>query len=459
MPTAGTEIVEPVAIKVPAVRCIGLRIEGPAAPRVRLLQRRAKVWGPFFPPPPTAKGDIELGVVGVGGMGERNFVLRGVGWQQSGLIAPVLLASSLDPVTDVLVVRNRLTLPFMETLARLLSTCEGKPKLRFVPQGDDSGDLWIQDAVEFGVSSAPDSRGRGRQTVTALLGLRAKHDMGLECAPLDFGVSNYVERELPEVVPVTIGEPRPKRRWIDWYGNLEVSPPVPGFPYGRVLTGEQKGLRIHPDLLTFLDQQNLQWPALFLDTSWLTIGHVDEIINFVPAKNGKGFRALLPSPTLARTILEGAIRDGKGDTPVFAGTPKATTAMRLLEEVAKSPETDEIIKALTTMRAQLKDGLGLEADDIVEVPALFKEGAAVIPNGVNSLVIGRDVIIPDPLGPKVNGEDLFQKAIQTRLAPLDLRLTFINVWEPYHSRSGEIHCATNTIRRLRKVDWWKGEKG
>jgi hypothetical protein len=370
------------------------------------------------------------------------------------VIAPVLLASSLDPVEEVLVVRNQRTAGFCETLAALLPWTEEKPALRPLDHADSSSDLWMQDTVEIGRVAVPETDGKTRQIVAPLLGLRAKHDMGLNCAPLDALVGRHFERTRG-AVPITVGEPLPGRRWIDWFGNLEVSPSVKGFPHGRILTGEQKGLRIHPDLLAFLEAQQVQWPPLFLDVSWLTIGHVDELINFVPAPDRQGFRALLPSPALARRVLETLAKEGRGDALVFPGKKTETTVQRLLEEAAKSDETKAIEASLMETRARLKEGLGIEAADIVEMPVLFREGLAVIPNGVNSLVIGRDVIVPDPCGPIIGGEDRFQTVIREQLAPLGLRLHFVDIWEPYHTRAGEIHCGTNTVRRLRNPLWWK----
>jgi len=36
-----------------------------------------------------------------------------------------------------------------------------------------------------------------------------------------------------------------------------------------------------------------------------------------------------------------------------------------------------------------------------------------------------------------------------------LSVRFLDIWEPYHTRSGEIHCGTNAIRRLRDGRWWR----
>ncbi|GAB4468391.1 MAG: hypothetical protein OHK0029_40750 [Armatimonadaceae bacterium] len=397
---------------------------------------------------------MPLALAAVPGSGSRAFTLTVDGMARSGVVAPVLLASALDPVESVWVVRNRLTRKFTEELAALVAKTEGAPTVRYVEHSDSSSDIWMQDTVEFAVSSYPEGSTGSRQIITPLTGLRSKHDMGLNCAPLDARVREMVTRELPAAVPVDVGEPLPGRRWIDWYGNLEVSPPVRGFPLGRILTGEQKGLRIHPDLITFLEQQTVQGPPLFLDVSWLTIGHVDELINFVPAPDRKGFRALLPSPALALRLLEEAIRTGHGDSRIFSGRKSEISAQNLRSKIGLSEETATITAALARTRTTLHDELGLEDADIVELPALFQDGLAVLPNPVNSLVLGKTVLIPAPEGPKINGADLFQKAIRERLEPLGLRLHFMDIWEPYHTRSGEIHCGTNTVRRLRNPQWW-----
>ncbi|MBC8140151.1 MAG: hypothetical protein H7Y38_01780 [Armatimonadetes bacterium] len=370
-------------------------------------------------------------------------------------VAPVLLTSSLDPVETVFVVQSKLTGAFVAELTRLLPKCDGKPRLQVIDGSAVPHDIWMQDTVEIGVCAVPDGRGV-KQIPVPLTGLRALHN-GIKTAPFDDAVRQHFAAAA-RYVPVQAAASRPNTRWIDWFGNMEVSPPVPGFPHGRVLTGYQKDLRFHPDFLAFLEAQGLQVPPLFIDVSWLTIGHVDEIINFVPARGGKGFRALLPSPALAKSLLETAAKNGHGNAPVFAGTKEATTVTRLLSEVAESGETRVIEKSLSETRRQLRAELALGDADIVTLPVLFKDGLPVIPNAVNSLVIGRDAIAPAPLGAKVGGTDIFEKAIRDALVPLGCRVHFVDIWEPYHTRSGEIHCGTNTVRRLQNPRWWANEK-
>lgn len=366
-------------------------------------------------------------------------------------VAPILLASSLDPVVSVFVVKSALSEKFVGELARLLPKCDGKPTLTAIAPVTVPHDLWMQDTTEIGVCAVPDGRGV-KQIPVPFGGLRGKHE-GIKTDALDQTVRDHFAADA-NYVPVQAAESRPNTRWIDWFGNLEVSPPVPGFPHGRVLTGFQKELRFHPDLIAFLEAQKLQCPPLYLDVSWLTIGHVDELINFVPARGGKGFRALLPSPALATAILEKAVKDGHGGSPVFAGTKQETTVSKLLAEVAGTSETRAIETSLRETRKKLATELQLSPDDIVSLPVLFKDGLAVIPNGVNSLVIGRDVIIPAPNGPRIGKTDPFEDAIRERFHPLGLRSHFIDIHEPYHVRSGEIHCGTNAVRRLKNPRWW-----
>jgi len=388
---------------------------------------------------------------------------------------PVLLASSLDIADEIFIILNALSAKVASDLKNILADVRDnngkKTPVRVTSLGGGAvpHDLWMQDTVEFGVAPTPDGKTGVRQTVAPLLGLRAKHD-GIKTAPLDAFVADYLRaREAKDdIVCVQAAVARENTRWIDWYGNLEVSPPCRdqktgrAFPHGRILTGRQKELGFHPDLLAFLEAQELQWPPLVLDVSWLTIGHVDELVNFVPAPGKPGFRALVPSPFAARDLLRQVVEGGKGErgtpeTPVFAGTKSQTTAGALLARIEKSDESRKIEDSVRETRARLCDGLGIRDADILALPVLFEDGLAVIPNAVNSLVVGKTVVVPAPHGPADarTGEDVWAHAIRERLEPLGLSVRFLDIWEPYHTRSGEIHCGTNAIRRLRDGRWWR----
>lgn len=346
---------------------------------------------------------------------------------------PFLLCSSLDPVEALFVIETLRTKSFVAELTRLASV----PVHALANDPAHASDIWMQDTVEFGV--------RGDRPV-ALLGLRDKHDQGLVCGPLDRLVERYLQEKLPHIERMNVGEALPKRRWVDWYGNLEVSPPVPGFPQGRILTGRQKELSFHPEALAFLAKQKVQWPPVFVDVSWLTIGHVDEVINFVPAgakkekrelrAERKGWRALLPCPESVASALSGL----SDDQPIFVGKPGETTAGKL-KALAQNAEQQRIRAALKVTREQLRAELGIEDSDILALPALFEDGLAVIPNPVNSLVVGKQIFVPDPCFTP------FRHQLASKLSELGLTVHFLDIWEPYHTASGELHCGTNALRR------------
>jgi protein-arginine deiminase len=370
-------------------------------------------------------------------------------------VAPFLLASALDPVEEVLVVKNERTAGFVKELERIVLGAGAR--LRPVEfEGSVESDVWVQDTVEIGRVCVPSSTGI-RQAVAVLSGIRSKHD-GTNCEPLD----RYIREHLGHLGAIVIdaASPREDTRWIDWYGNLEVSPPVTDrsgreFPFGRVLSGVQKDLGMHPDILGFLEAQGLQVPPLLIDTSWLLIGHVDEVVSFVPSTNRRGFYVLLPSPLLARYILEEIETQGGADLPVFADHVGETTVAALLKDVAKSGENSHIQQVLHETRAHLCEGLGVDDDDFIEVPVLFQGGVAVIPNCVNGLICNGHAILPDPLGPRVGGKDAFAEPIRSALTSLGVQVHFVDIWEPYHTGTGEIHCGTNTIRRIQMPAWWE----
>jgi protein-arginine deiminase len=100
---------------------------------------------------------------------------------------------------------------------------------------------------------------------------------------------------------------------LDSFGNLEVSPPVTvkgvNYPFGRLLFGGTRP-EIIPEprrklkvLRDFFFAQKIQAPfEIFSD--WLSVGHIDEFMNFIPAPNPKGFKLILASPDKCYDLLK-----------------------------------------------------------------------------------------------------------------------------------------------------------
>src|SRR5262249_16896510 len=156
--------------------------------------------------------------------------------------------------------------------------------------------------------------------------------------------------------------------------------------FGRIITGKQHELSLHPGVMKFLEMQAVQWPPIIVDTSWLTIAHVDEVVNFVPAKSQVGFKVLLPSPKAARKMLAPIQDKGMDDEArVFVGTQEESTLGSLRRNVAETSENVAIDESVARLREQLKTEMNLSDSDFVMLPVLYEHGGAVIPSAVNSM--------------------------------------------------------------------------
>ena len=368
-----------------------------------------------------------------------------------GRVAPFLLSSCLDPAEAVQVVETKATTEFVHNLKPLVEAAGARLEIvadASIPERD----IWMQDAVEIG--SATDGE---RVMPVALHGNRgreldavfAKRELGR-----DFGVIKKG------------GFRGQAAEWIDWYGNLEVSPPLAvkdrEFKNGRIYAGTQGERAMHPEVIAFLEAQGAQGPVLWLDTSWLVIGHVDEIVSWVPSRVGTPFRMIIPSPRLAVEILEQAERDAPGGI-LNRGTKREGDRPNEFERpVAEALKDKGLMEAqeyvqgkIDAVRQTLQEGLGVSDADIIEIPVLFSSDKRWFPgryfaetaNMVNGLLLGNTYIVPDPHGPLVNGQDVLLEAVKDRLEPLGCRVVALDCSYPYHRGGGEIHCGTNATRR------------
>ena len=80
---------------------------------------------------------------------------------------------------------------------------------------------------------------------------------------------------------------------------------------------------------------------------------------------------------------------------------------------------------------------------------------AFVAGMVNMLVINKHCIVPKPFGPVVSTVDQFEKDVLDKLQPLGLTVSFLDCWDEYHVNLGEVHCATNTLRKLTPARWWE----
>uniref|UniRef100_A0AAQ5XW69 Protein-arginine deiminase n=1 Tax=Amphiprion ocellaris TaxID=80972 RepID=A0AAQ5XW69_AMPOC len=261
---------------------------------------------------------------------------------------------------------------------------------------------------------------------------------------------------------------------LDSFGNLEVSPPVTvngkKYPLGRIIIGvafptATKGRNMTKVVQEFLFAQKVQEPvALFSD--WLLVGHVDEFMTFVPASDRKCYLCLLCAcPDAGYKLFRGLQNDGHGQAKMFDDEEQITVDEILNDEILQS-HNNYVQSCIDWNRDVLKRELGLDDDDIIDMPILFKlveemgsesRAVAYYPDMVNMIVLGKNLGIPKPFGPKVNGRCALEAEMCSLLEGLGLRCTFIDDFASYHKLLGEVHCGSNVRRQPFDFKWWNLE--
>jgi hypothetical protein len=467
-----------------------LEVSAATAKRVRIFAARAPGAGEVIGPaagarytlPDLSFGERELGIealcfAGAGGWNgkaEIQFRIEDGGdlvHQQTAQlrVAPWMMPSHLEPAEKVFVVDAGLAnRRFRADLHALVSGagCTLQPHAEL-------DDPWMQDCLEIGYSFMP----KHHRPVA----LRAKRDR-----PLKTFARTLLEPDFgyEEPTPTVRGD-----NTFDSNGNLEVTPPVRSragkeYPWGRIYFGPGRaGERFDARVASFLDAQQVQAP-LRIDTSWLAVGHVDEILSFVPSSSasrspssssgGKGFKLLLASPRRAFALLRAASAGGWGASKLltgrqFDGRSAEVSIDGFLDAGIPGLElsaatlrrfNDRASARLDAIRDALAGEISLDADDLIEVPMIFMPNQAqpifadaLTAGMVNMLVVNGHCIVPKPFGPVLGGRDLFEEDLRSELLALGLTVSFLDDWYEYHVNLGEVHCATNTLRRPKAAQW------
>ena len=221
-----------------------------------------------------------------------------------------------------------------------------------------------------------------------------------------------------------------------------------------------------PQLRKFLYSQKVQSP-FEIYTDWLTVGHVDEIICFVPVVNDIGFQVLVASPQRAKAILERLQFQGHGTAKMFVGMMRGEPGSGENAEISINEilndrsfwfENDSYQTIMNSNISILKKELNIGDENIIQIPVLFhptgsNRTAAYFPDMVNHLVINSASIVPKPHGPIIDGECAFEKAFRGSFPERDVM--FVDDWYSYHEILGEVHCGTNIQRKsFANKPWW-----
>lgn len=363
-------------------------------------------------------------------------------------------------------------------------------KLEVIPAGESLGDRWTQDIMELGYSAVPASH----DLVSVI---RTPRSRG--AGPGDH-FAKYPGREMlgPDFGYYEANKPIPNSS-LDSFGNLECSPPIgTHYPFGRIVYGTTGGGTGHANMMVemreLLEGQGIQDP-IPLDTGWLTVGHVDEFLSFIPDKSGThGFKVAFACPEDALDLVRKAAA-AKPTAPLFDAITgndgavfplpplgsiggyldeyiAAKTAGQFMANADAVALQTKVQKTLNDQKTILKKELSLKDSDFIDLPILFTatdktvllDCIALTPGSVNMLVVtkaGRkaDLIIPKPFGPVLGAtgtKSEFEKAIDTAFAPNpDVKVHYVDCFLTYHIMQGEIHCGTNSNRKPPTKKWWQ----
>lgn len=380
--------------------------------------------------------------------------------------APFIFTDDLQPAERMFVLRiadrdNGPNLPFVNALTAALPASIA---LQTASEWDYQADRWLQDNMQPGYQSRP--RGDTVQVMRAYL--QTERPGGLEAFVPD------------EVLAPGVGFSYPggNATSLNYGGNLELAPPHSAdgkaWTFGRfvlgggnngTLTGQPYADRMTERQRLWLEKQEMQGPVIELSTEWLAVGHIDEIIMFVPDKRpgaARPFKVVIASPDLARRTLGHLADEGLSALPVFAGREVETTVGAILADTQLMAFNRAAQTRIDTVRGELAAAIGLTGTDFLEVPVLYEpipmQGltlAAAYNPGIQNLVIGDTVLfLPDPEGPEASGKDAWKQVTEEALAPLGLDLVWVDVFESYHLLMGEAHCGTNVQRTPYGTAWW-----
>jgi protein-arginine deiminase len=325
-------------------------------------------------------------------------------------------------------------------------------ELHVVPAGEPYAPhhIWLQDAVEFLTTAGA--------TPEMAVALSANRDQAIDLVAHDRLLG-------PGVGTLRVGKYRKEFAlgeggcsWIDWYGNLEASPPTKAWPRGRVLYGVDpaRGAQLNPEVVAFLAAQDEQSP-LALDVGWLTIKHVDEMVTFLPSRGADGrpdgdFWVVVPDPIGGLALLEKLQAAGHGEAAMLGVYEPDVTVATLLDDQAWVAANRSLwSERIEPMTRVLLEGIGVGPERLKRLPVLFQpSGLPRTPNVVNCLVLpqpdGSAVVgMSDPDGPRVDGADAWQAEVRRLLADAAVEVSFLDDRQ-YHKWSGNVHCATNAVR-------------
>ncbi|MBE9096826.1 protein-arginine deiminase family protein [Tychonema sp. LEGE 07203] len=357
-------------------------------------------------------------------------------------VSPWIIPANTAPVTEVQVSdRGAANSEFISQLKQAVEPTGAQLK---IIQGDNA---WMQDIQKNGYIQLPEKSDIRQLNVA----LKSKDEPDQNQSD-----KSTQERNLRVIKIGNSRAENPVNQWSNGYGNLQVTPPIPGYPMGRAYYGNSGNASFNPEVLDFIQAQRIQGPPVDIDTSWLLTRQVDEIINFLPSQTPGKYVMAIVSPEAGVRLLEELSKTGYGDVTINRGLSNETTVSAALQNQALIQHNLNLQKQkINPILDKLKREFSLTDDQIVQVPAMFGySGYAWWPNMVNSVPVNGNLLVSNPRGPMIDGRDYTQERLRQLLLPAGVSVSFLND-RYYQELKGNVQSATNTVRKPELQPFWQ----
>lgn len=391
-------------------------------------------------------------------------------------VSPVMLHHHLQPAEQVHVAK----LPYPESVAmrtdlkKAVSSAKVPGGLLELSATSVASDQWTQDYFETGYMAMPTPEGNHIVRVAYRSANVQSSSTKNPLRPAGKVVFNtFRGKDFAAIQQFDIKHSG-QMDSLNSFGNTETVPPYTlgdkSFPLGRVFRGSIKSFYPDKAFSRMIEAQSVQ-PPIYVDTSWLLVGHVDETISFIKANTPRGWVLAINDAALAKKMLEEQVAKGNGQVKMFVGktwnnfdgtTPSAEISIEdVLKDTDIMAKSAEAIAEVDGQLAILKKEVGLTDDEILHIPFLHMpaDGYSIAyqPGTVNGVYLSDTVFgAPKPHGPVIDGKDIFEAQLEEEFAKVGVTVAFIEDWDLYHALSGEVHCGTNTTRKVDGAEkWWE----
>lgn len=391
-------------------------------------------------------------------------------------VAPWILNGNLTPFDEVR--SANYYKEFVKDLDAALGKTQANVTYTTYNDGTTKGnwnDPWTQDFYQTATTSVP----MGKDKVQGMRVVNARpwgryygtNKCNPKLLPITWLRANYLGKDK---AVIAIYQTPNSGSSFDSHGNHDLLPAYENgdtkYPLGRIIHGSGILQETHD----FYEAQGPQSPVLAIVTDWLLVGHVDEVLSYVPANVPRGWKLLIADNNMAKKMLTDICKSGHCDAKLFEGklssanVDAAVSVTETLNNADLLQWSQEAQAKADAIRKDVVDALGLVDSDIISMPFLTEEvdGGKIAwqPGTANMLVVGEHLEIPNPFGPKVDGVDVFAKDLQDRLGTdvnglgkdgKGLKVHFVDDFEGYHIQEGEVHCGTNPeTPPVAAYTWW-----